>query len=250
MEVEPIPLRELLGEDVVVISSNSTEKIPLLTNLKLLTMGAEAYIFRAKFMDFEVIVKWRFPKSYVPKELDEKIRKSRTKLEAKVMWKALALGIKVPIPLFVDLDSGILIMTFIDGIVLRDAAEKINKSTMCKVVETVGSYAAMLHMNGIAHGDLTTSNVIIANDGVYLIDFGLATFTKRSEDMAIDIHVFFRSLESTHHRIEDFAKECFVNGYRQVAGNSNTELLIKAVNSIRLRGRYVAARKLRTEWVM
>jgi Mn2+-dependent serine/threonine protein kinase len=250
VEISLPPLRELLNEKVLIVSANKSEIIPLLSNLMLLSMGAEAYIFKARFIGVDAIVKWRSPKSYMPRDLDEKMRRSRTKLEAKILWKALSLGIRVPIPLFIDLDAGVLIMSYIEGKTLRDIAEEIPETDLCQAIKTVGSYTATLHMNGIAHGDLTTSNIIVANDGVYLIDFGLATFTKRSEDMAIDVHIFFRSIESTHHKVEDVAKKCFVVGYRQVAGDTKTEALIKAVNSIRLRGRYVATRRLRTEWVV
>ena len=249
MEVDLPQLKKWLDEDVVILFADRNEKIPLISDLKLLSMGAEAYIFKARFMGVEAVVKWRFPKNYIPEELDEKMRRSRTKLETKILWKALSLGIKVPTPLFIDLDAGILIMSFIEGESLRDVAEKIDKDVLCQVMKTVGSYAATLHLNGITHGDFTTSNVIVAKDGVYLIDFGLASFTKRCEDMAIDLHIFFRSIESTHYRIEDVAKKCFIDGYKQVVGDSKTETLIRAVDSIRLRGRYIAARKLRTEWV-
>jgi hypothetical protein len=93
MEVDLPQLKKWLDEDVVILFADRNEKIPLISDLKLLSMGAEAYIFKARFMGVEAVVKWRFPKNYIPEELDEKMRRSRTKLETKILWKALSLGI-------------------------------------------------------------------------------------------------------------------------------------------------------------
>ncbi len=248
MEIESPALKKLLEEEAIIVTADGIKHLRILSDVQLIAMGAEAYIYKAKFMDIDAIIKWRFPKNYMPKDLDETIRRTRTELEAKMLWKARFLGIKAPIPLYIDLDEGILIMTFIHGHNFRDIANIIDVDKLCNIVKTVGIYAAKLHLNGIVHGDLTTSNIIVDNNSVYLIDFGLATISKRLEDIAIDVHIFFRSIESAHPTIEEIAKRCFVEGYKQVVGEDRLKMVLKAVENIRLRGRYVAARKLRSEW--
>jgi Kae1-associated kinase Bud32 len=58
----------------------------------LIAQGAEAKIFH----EGDKILKKRTPKYYRLKELDEKIRKSRTKREAKILSKAKKAGVNVP----------------------------------------------------------------------------------------------------------------------------------------------------------
>jgi TP53 regulating kinase-like protein len=248
LEIESPTLKKLLEEEAIIVTADGVKRLHILSDVQLITMGAEAYIYKAKFMDIDAIIKWRFPKNYMPKDLDEIIRRNRTELEAKMLWKAHSLGIKAPIPLYIDLDEGILIMTFIQGHNFRDIANIIDVDKLCNIVKTVGIYTAKLHLSGVVHGDLTTSNIIVDNDSVYLIDFGLATISKRLEDIAIDVHIFFRSIESAHPTIEEIAKRCFIDGYKQVVGEDRLRVVLKAVENIRLRGRYIAARKLRTEW--
>lgn len=48
---------------------------------------------------------------------------------------------------------------------------------MIKVIENIGILVLKVHEVGIIHGDLTTSNMIITEEGhIYLIDFGLSFF--------------------------------------------------------------------------
>mgnify|MGYP001772799278 CR=1 FL=1 len=251
MEIElPEIVREMLGEEYVVVGRDGISIGKVLDSVELLSMGAEAYIFKAKFMGVDAIVKWRFPKPYMPKELDTQLRRYRTELEAKIIWKALSIGVKAPIPLFTDLKDCLIIMTYINGENLRDVVGAIDNEKLCNLTRTVGFYTGVLHKNNIVHGDLTTSNVIVDRDAVYIIDFGLSTISKRVEDKAIDIHIFFRSVESAHSRFEGIMKKCFVDGYKDAVGEDSANRVLKTVRNIRLRGRYIAERKLRSEWIL
>ncbi|MDK6028334.1 Kae1-associated kinase Bud32 [Ignisphaera sp. 4213-co] len=251
MEIElPESIRKMLKESYAIVDNNGTRIMKILDSIELLSMGAESYIFKARFMGIDSVIKWRFPKPYMPKELDIQMRRYRTELETKILWKVLSIGIKAPTPLFVDLKDCFLIMTFIDGENFRDIVEKINNEDLCRISKTIGFYAGLLHKNDIVHGDLTTSNVIISKDSaVHIIDFGLAVITKRIEDKAIDVHIFFRSIESAHKKFENIMKNCFINGYKDAVNENFANKIINTVKNIRLRGRYIAERKLRSEWV-
>jgi Kae1-associated kinase Bud32 len=244
-------LEEFLNEKVVIAYASGFEEKKLLRGLEFLSMGAEAIIAKCLFLDIDAVIKWRFPKPYMPAELDREFRRNRTITEAKALIKALSLGINVPIPLYTEPDEGLLIMTYIDGFVLRDIIDRISLDKVCEICRNVGVYTAKLHENSIVHGDVTTSNVMLdkVTGKIYLIDFGLTNFVKRIEDQAIDVHIFFRSIESAHHNVEDIAKKCFIEGYRSVKG-SYTDKVLRIVDNIRKMGRYVAERKIKSVWVM
>lgn len=55
-----------------------------------------------------------------------------------------------------------------------------------------------VHEIGIIHGDLTTSNMIMKENKIFLIDFGLSYFKDSAEDRAVDLYVLERAFKSTH----------------------------------------------------
>ncbi len=66
----------------------------------------------------------------------------------------------------------------------------------------IGRQVGRLHeAGGIVHGgDLTTSNMILRDGRVYLIDFGLADFDATLEARGgVDLHLLKRAMESTHY---------------------------------------------------
>lgn len=250
MEIELLTtLQKILDEKITILSSNGVEEKAMIRDIKLMGMGAEAVIARGIFLDINAVIKWRFPKPYMPLELDKEFRRIRTATEAKALLRSLAIGINVPTPLYVDPDEGLLIMTYIDGNILRDIIDHLDKDNVCSICRAIGVYTAKIHENSIVHGDITTSNIIISKEDeeIYIIDFGLANFTKRLEDQAIDIHIFFRSIESAHHVVEDIAKKCFIDGYRSVRGDG-TDKVLSTVIHIRKMGRYVAERRIKGVW--
>lgn len=214
---------------------------------KVLYLGAEAAIILGELWGLKVIYKIRIPKPYRDEALDKQIRSLRTKNESKIMILAHRLGVNVPSILFVDLDNALIVMEYIEGPLLRDYLNKLDVKLSCKIIGDVGMYAGILHKNGIIHGDLTTSNMVLSvREGkVYIIDFGLAKISKSIEDIGVDVHLFLRSLESVHFNVKDKLFKCFIDGYEQILGRDYVNEVLKKVEEIRLRGRYVEERKLR-----
>ncbi len=61
----------------------------------------------------------------------------------------------------------------------------------------------MLHNDGIIHGDLTTSNIMITDQKiVYIIDFGLSYVRNNIEDFSVDLYVLEKAFLSTHPDLE------------------------------------------------
>ncbi|NLN44343.1 MAG: Kae1-associated serine/threonine protein kinase, partial [Methanosarcina sp.] len=101
--------------------------------------------------------------------------------------------------------------------------------------EEVGELVGKLHSAGIVHGDLTTSNLLLAGERLYLLDFGLAYFDEGLEARGVDIHVLFQTFESTH-RGHQVLIEAFIKGYQSTFINS--EDVLKRVEEIKKRARY------------
>lgn len=197
--------------------------------IKLLSQGAEAKLFFDE--EKKVILKNRVKKNYRIKEIDEKLRKFRTKREYKLLNKCLELGINVPKPLEIDLKEDTFSMEYIKGKRLRDVVNKENyKFFSRKIAEIIEK----LHENDIIHHDLTTSNFLWDGEKLYLIDFGLSFYSHKIEDKAVDLHLLRRALESKHSEFyEEFFEE-IIKFYNP----SQKEKILKRLEQIDLRGRY------------
>jgi TP53 regulating kinase-like protein len=206
----------------------------------LLYVGAEAEVYRARWYGIDVVVKRRTSKPYRIRGLDEEIRFRRTIGEAKILHYAKKSEVPTPTVYFLDLTNYMIIMSFIEGERIREALSKFNGEERIRKTELIGVYTGRLHQAGIQHGDLTTSNMILTEDGrIFLIDFGLSTFTNDIEDIAVDLILFKRALMSTHYV---FAEECFkafIKGYASVRGRNVVEKVLDRVREVEKRGRYV-----------
>ena len=161
--------------------------------MKLIAQGAEAKIFKKK----DSILKDRIKKSYRLPQIDQRLRKSRTRSEAKILRKASGI-INVPKVIRVDDKKMNLEIEYIEGVKVRDLFDRNNEKLKRKVCRALGKTVKKMHQNDIIHGDLTTSNMIW-NDKLYLIDFGLGKISIRVEDMAVDIHLLKECFKSKHH---------------------------------------------------
>lgn len=193
---------------------------------KILAQGAEAVLYKT---DSEVI-KDRISKGYRIKQIDDQLRKRRTKLEAKLLSDAARAG--VPTPKILDLKKTEMTFEFIDGIKVRDWLDKEkNKDEIKKICKQIGESVAKFHKANIIHGDLTTSNMIKKENKVYFIDFGLGTHSPRIEDKAVDLHLFKECLVSKHHKIWKTCWEAFIKNYKDLQ-------VIERLKKVEQRGRY------------
>lgn len=195
---------------------------------RILARGAEAIIKRKK----DTIVKERVPKGYRNKELDLKIRKSRTKKEAKILEKASKM---INVPKIKKQEPFSLEMEFLDGNRLSEILNSLSQKQQEKILKDLGKQVARLHQNDIIHGDLTTSNVILKKDKVYLIDFGLSFISKRIEDKAVDLHLIKQALEAKHWQIHERLFQFFLKGYDEYKEKNK---IIEQLKKVESRGRY------------
>ncbi|PSQ00651.1 Kae1-associated kinase Bud32 [Halobacteriales archaeon QS_5_70_17] len=225
------------GEDVAVAASGER-------NTQSQThRGAEATVDLGEYAR-----KHRAPKDYRHPALDDRLRRERTRSEARLLHDARRLGVPTP--------------------VLRDVDDRRATLTMQRVGETdlgvpgalsaarvaaVGRCLATLHGAGIVHGDPTTRNVRVrtgadgpGDDGetgpgdgsrqgpsLWLIDFGLGYHSEDVEDYAMDLHVFEQSLSGTASDPEPLL-DAVEAAYR----NAGDGAVVAHLQEIEGRGRY------------
>jgi len=172
------------------------------------------------------VEKIRRPKRYRIPELDEILRKSRTKSEAKIISIARRNG--VPTPLIKDVIEDKIVMERIEG-------EPVKKVMNEDVSRKIGEMVARLHSKGIIHGDITPMNLIKRGDNIYFIDFGLAFIEDRIEPKGVDIHVYFESLKASFDDWKNL-RDAFIEGYMNY---EKAKEVLGRVEEIEERGRYV-----------
>lgn len=202
--------------------------------MKLVKKGAEADIYVTIWNGLDSILKIRKKKDYRVHSLDMRIRTLRTIREAKMISEAKSFGITTPLVYFVDEKKCEIYLQLIKGKLVRDLS--LNK--IIKICTEIGKIVGTLHKNGIMHGDLTTSNLILSNQGLVILDFGLSQKTDKVDDYAIDLRLFKEVLNSAHAQIVEDAWVSFVLGYREILGNMLTEKVLSHVSVIEKRGRY------------
>jgi tRNA A-37 threonylcarbamoyl transferase component Bud32 len=231
--------------------------------------GAEAVLIQEN----DLLVKDRIKKGYRLPILDEKLRKQRTRSEAKLLQKASFL---IPVPKVIDTDNKEKIrMEFIQGKKLSDNLNNlINQKEVC---EKIGKNIALLHDSDIIHGDLTTSNMIYVesqesdahstkssaknnlknslkinkkssemleqeesipardtNSKVYFIDFGLGFISRRIEDKAVDLHLLKQALEAKHFQDWESLFAAVLRGYN----SKDKSAILEQLKKVESRGRY------------
>ncbi len=197
---------------------------------KVIQRGAEAVLIKKG----NGVVKRRVVKGYRIKELDDKLRKLRTRSEAKLLESA---GKLIDAPRVgkssdrtMEID-----MEFIEGLKLSDNLDELkNWREICL---EIGRNIAKLHDKGIIHGDLTTSNMIYnrKENKIYFIDFGLGFFSNSIEDKAVDIHLIKEALEAKHFMGWEKFFKAVLEGYRTSRSYKET---MKRLEKVEKRGRY------------
>lgn len=213
---------------------NRKEKLVLPNDLK--AKGAESDIYEAKWLNEDVIVKNRVSKSYRIREIDEKIRRHRTRSEAKILSDVKKTGLRSPVLYDIDLDEKSIVMEKLNGVLVKDIMSDLSRDERNELSAIIGKNIRLMHDADIIHGDLTGSNMILidfekANFDLAIFDFGLGKYSDLLEDKAADLLVLKKSFQSIDYEI---ASECF-NWILESYGSKKT---IEKIADIESRGRY------------
>jgi Kae1-associated kinase Bud32 len=180
--------------------------------------GAEAEVNIGK-----TVTKTRLKKEYRNPLLDDKLRSERNRKEARILQKAAG---KVNVPRVIEAGKFSISMEKVNGQKIR------NMRSISGLEEKIGGAVGALHSLGFFHGDLTTSNMILDGEKVFLIDFGLSDRGK-TEDFATDIKVFLEAARATH---GEFSEEFFFRGYSSAMPKSRE--VLERLEKVYERGRY------------
>lgn len=199
---------------------------------EILQIGAEAIILKNK----SEIIKRRLKKSYRIPEIDEKIRKQRTRSEGRLLLKASQI-LSIPKIEKIDEKNKEIIMEFVNEKRLSDSLDSLSFEKQKKICRQIGEGVAKLHDSNIIHGDLTTSNLILSptEKKIYFIDFGLGFISSKTEDKAVDIHLFKEALEARHFTHWNSLFLEFLKGYKK---SGESEKTLEQLKRVETRGRY------------
>ena len=195
---------------------------------KLIAQGAEAKIF----LEDKIILKKRIPKSYRHEILDKQIRTRRTRAEAKILTRAFSAGINVP--KIIQTDKFNLEMEYLDGEKVSETLNDFSKEKQLRVIGLLGNQTEKLHQNDIIHGDLTTSNVILVQNKIFIIDFGLSSISTKIENKAVDIYLIKQALEAKHFQNYEGLFDQFLKNYNP----ENKKEILERLIVVEKRGRY------------
>src|SRR3989344_7908722 len=194
--------------------------------MKIIAKGAEAILYKQG----NYLIKERIKKSYRIDDIDNKLRKYRTRSEARLLQKAE----NSPKVFNVDEKGMKIKMEFIDGKLIKNILDNLKNERRNLLLREIGGKIAKMHDSNIIHGDLTTSNMIL-KDKVYFRDFGLGFNSNRIEDKAVDLHLLKQALESKHYRhFEESFKEV-LEGYKL---SNDWKEVLERLEKVEKRGKY------------
>lgn len=198
--------------------------------MRLISQGAEAKLFLEK----NLVLKERVPKSYRLPVLDQKIRTQRTRSEFKILQKASQF---IPVPSSsLNEATQTIRLEYIKGKKLSQSLDKFTEKKRKEICKLIGKQVALLHNNNIIHSDLTTSNLILKDKTLYFIDFGLSFVDSRIEHKAVDLHLIKQAIESKHYKHFEKSFKAIIDEYKKQANNSKE--ILERFNAVELRGRY------------
>ncbi len=208
---------------------------------RTVSRGAEATLRAVEWMGLPALLKERDAKRYRPKALDERLRKERTRTEARLLVDARRLGVRTPIVYDLDVAQHRLVLERLDGPTLKQLLEDpaLPPEQLVRAVRAFGAALGRLHAGGIAHGDLTSSNVLFPDGpsgAPALLDLSMGTRSPGLEELGIDLHLVEEDLKALHPR-SDALERAFLEGYAE--GNPNGAADVRArARTIKGRVRY------------
>jgi TP53 regulating kinase-like protein len=209
----------------------------------LIKKGAEASLFLEDWHCRKVIMKRRLPKKYRIPQLDSEIRLQRTAHESQILHKAKQAGVPTPSIFMIDTTDATIVMEFVYGKQVKQILNSLSSNDRQDLCRHIGELIGLLHKNGIIHGDLTTSNMILTPSGrIVFVDFGLSEQLSELEAKGVDMHLMKRAFQSTHYKYAEESFEAILEGYAKVVGDAERKDVLNKIREIEKRGRYVSER--------
>ncbi len=159
----------------------------------------------------------------------------------RLLVEARRAGVRTPLVYDVDLEKHRLILEELPGPTLRHLLEDpaTAPADLASAVRAFGEALGRLHVAGIAHGDLTSSNVMYPDGAAgrpAFLDLSMGTRNPGVEELGIDLHLVEEDLKALSAHATALVRE-FHAGYR--AGHPGGAKDVQArAQAIRARVRY------------
>ena len=131
--------------------------------------GAEAIVTAGSWLGRRAVLKYRRPRRYRHPDLDRRLTRQRMAVEARVLSRLSAAGFPSPNLMLMEPDQSTMLLSRIEGKTLYDVLKSEDSSE--DILHSLGGLIRRLHEMGISHGELTTHNVMVSENNLYLIDF-------------------------------------------------------------------------------
>lgn len=172
---------------------------PVFTPEVRLHLGAEAEVTAGTWFGLPAVMKQRRARGWRHPDLDERLGRQRMLAEARILLRLHRAGLPVPALLDADVDEDRLVLEHVVGRPLIEVLRDPSVVDVEPLLHAVGQAVRHLHAQAVTHGDLSTNNIMIRDDGsVVLIDFGLASIEYDLERYGIDLHVLDEVLGASH----------------------------------------------------
>lgn len=186
--------------------------------------GAEAVLSRCTVLGMPCVEKFRVEKKYREKELDARIRGERTKREARLLARAKEAGVICPV--VYEVGGFFIRMKYLEGKMLH--WELMGRKIGAREIADAAKILVKLHSVDVVHGDYTPANLMLTEEGMAVIDFGLGAISPDVEDKAMDVVTMKKALGKEG--------EKFVAAYAKASGMPS---IVKMVSQIESRARYM-----------
>ena len=207
---------------------------------ELIHVGAEASVSLGLWLGIPAVLKSRRRRGYRHVELDGRLTKSRISVEAKVLSRLQITGFSAPRLLQINQEEGWMILSKLEGNPIYQSL--IDRTRGVDHMFEIGLKIRELHELGFSHGDLTTHNIMIDENGkISLLDFGLSRISAELEHMGQDLQVLNECLSASHSDLENAMDEV-LRGYSSFSSDESLyspDSVISRFNQIRNRVRYL-----------
>jgi len=187
--------------------------------------GAEAILTKTRVLSFSAVEKFRPKKKYRAAALDEKIRRERTRREARLLSRAKEAGVICPV--VYEVSDFAMRMKFLEGEMLYHALRR--RAIKPTEISSAAKILVALHSVDVVHGDFTPANLMNTREGMAVIDFGLGSISHDVEDKGTDVVMMKKSLGGNE-------GHSFAAAYARAGGKA---AVLKMAEEIGKRGRYM-----------
>jgi Kae1-associated kinase Bud32 len=187
--------------------------------------GAEAILKKVRVLGFAAVEKFRPKKRYRAGALDEKIRRERTRREARLLTRAKDAGVICPV--VYEVSDFSIRMKFLQGKMLYHALRR--RAIKPSEISSAAKILVALHSVDVVHGDFTPANLMNTKEGMAVIDFGLGSISPDDEDKGTDMVTMAKALGEARGK-------AFAAAYSRAGGKAS---VVRMSEEIGKRGRYM-----------